>query len=108
MSDNKPTMSVSVYDGKVVQHFPHALEWLALEADESVRLGYTLIERGWEARPELKPLDDNKKHDLVERHRRTLTKRLEVVLNSLREKKTMSNRTVAKQLVQLMLNEVFS
>ena len=101
------TMQVSVFEKKVVQHFPHPLEYLALEADEAVRLGYTLIERGWEARPELKPLDGNKKHDLVERHRRTLTNRIALHFNTLRERKKMSNRELAEHVVELMIKEVF-
>lgn len=101
------TMKVSVHDQKVIQHFPHALEWIALTGEEAIRLGMTLIDRAYEARGDLKPADGAVKHELVERHRRTLTKRLEVVLNSTREKKTTSNRELARQVVELMLKAVF-
>ncbi len=48
------------------------------------------------------------KEELVQRHRKTLLDRLSVVLNSQREKKTISNRSLAMQLVDIMSREVFS
>lgn len=48
------------------------------------------------------------KAELVQRHRKTLLDRISVVLNSQREKKTISNRSLAMQLVDIMSKEVFS
>ena len=48
------------------------------------------------------------KEELVQRHRKTLLDRISVVLNSQREKKTISNRSLAQQLVDIMSKEVFS
>lgn len=48
------------------------------------------------------------KAELVQRHRKTLLDRISVVLNSQREKKTISNRSLAQQLVDIMSKEVFS
>jgi hypothetical protein len=48
------------------------------------------------------------KAELVQRHRKTLMDRITVVLNSQREKKTISNRSLAMQLVDIMSKEVFS
>lgn len=101
-------MLVSVHDRKVVQHFPHPLEYLALEADEAIRLGMTLIDRAYDARGDLKPADGAVKHELIERHRKTLTKRLEVMLNTLRENKRYSTPELSKQLVEACLKEVFA
>lgn len=101
------TMKVSTFDRKVIQHFPHPLEWIALEGEEAIALGMCLMDRAYEARPDLKPVDNNKKHEFIERHRKTLTRRLEVILNSTREKKTTSNAKLAKELVEVMLREVF-
>lgn len=47
------------------------------------------------------------KEELVQRHRKTLLDRIGVVLNSQREKKTISNRSLAQQLVDIMSKEVF-
>jgi hypothetical protein len=101
-------LRVSVHDRKVIQHFPHPLEWVALEAEEAVRLGMVLIDRAYEARGDIKPADGAVKHEMIERHRRTLTKRLEVMLNTLREHKRTSTPELAKQLVETCLKEVFS
>lgn len=47
------------------------------------------------------------KAELVARHRATLMDRISIVLNSTREKKTITNRSLARQLVDIMSNEVF-
>lgn len=47
------------------------------------------------------------KEELVQRHRKTLLDRITVMLNSQREKKTISNRSLARQLVDTMSHEVF-
>lgn len=47
------------------------------------------------------------KEELVQRHRKTLMDRIAVVLNSTREKKTINNRSLARQLVDIMSHEVF-
>lgn len=47
------------------------------------------------------------KDELVQRHRKTLLDRITVVLNSTREKKTINNRSLARQLVDIMSHEVF-
>lgn len=47
------------------------------------------------------------KEELVQRHRKTLLDRISVVLNSQREKKTISNRSLSQQLVDIMSKEVF-
>jgi hypothetical protein len=47
------------------------------------------------------------KAELVARHRATLLDRISVVLNSTREKKTISNRSLARQLVDIVSHEVF-
>lgn len=48
------------------------------------------------------------KEELVQRHRKTLLDRLTVMLNSSREKKTISNRSLAQLMVDAMSREVFS
>ena len=48
------------------------------------------------------------KQELIERHRKTLTDRLHVVLNSTRERKTTSNRSLARKIVDICMSEIFS
>jgi hypothetical protein len=50
----------------------------------------------YEQRGELKPAGGAVKHELIERHRRTLTRRLELVLNSRRERKKTSNAQLSR------------
>jgi hypothetical protein len=48
------------------------------------------------------------KAELIERHRSKLVDRLGVVFNSMREKKTTSNRQLAKQVVDICMHEIFT
>lgn len=122
--------AVSVHGQQVVQHFSEPREFVAftgvepviigtqmlcraIEADASngkyvIDLCMAVIDFAYELRGDLKPAGGAVKHELIERHRRTLTRRLELVLNSQREKKTKSNAQLGKELVEIMLREVFS
>lgn len=85
----------------------------AMEADDQVcakviEMALALVDAAYETRADLKPAGGAVKHELVERHRRTLTRRLEVIMNSTREKRTTSNHQLAKELVEVMLKEVFA
>lgn len=121
---------VSIYDGHVVLHFPVATEHavyaplgaisdaakmilMAVQADKTqaamaLRIVEHIADEVYEIRGDLKPAGGAMKHEIIERHRRTLTRRLEVVLNSQREKKTKSNHKLAVDLVNICLHAVFS
>lgn len=48
------------------------------------------------------------KEELIARHRSKLRERMRVVLNSQREKRTISNAELARKLVDICMSEVFS
>lgn len=122
--------AVTVHDGQVVLHFERPIEYavynpvgaiadatkmiaFAVEADRGVaqlaiNAAMFLVDHVYETRGDMKPAGSAIKHELVERHRRTLTNRLTVVLNSQRENKVKKNAKLAKELVDMMLREVFS
>lgn len=124
------SVAVTVHDRQVVLHLSEPREFIALTGDEPVIVGtqmlssaviadpstggavidfaMTLIDLVYETRGDLKPAGGAVKHELIERHRATLTKRLEIVMNSTREKKTVNNRSLARQLVDIALAEVFA
>jgi hypothetical protein len=121
---------VSVHDGMVVLHLPKPVEYAvypplgaigdgakmivaAAEADKAcaqlaINVALQLVDLIYEARGDMKPVGGAAKHELIERHRRTLTRRLEVTLNSLREKKTTSNAKLAQSLMDVVLHEIFT
>lgn len=85
----------------------------AMEADQSVapkviEMAMAIIDAAYEMRGDLKPAGGAVKHELIERHRRTLTRRLEVILNSRREAKKTTNAQLAKELTDVLLHEVFA
>lgn len=124
------SVQISVHGNQVVQHFNAPREYVALTGIEPVVIGTQLLCRAMEAndetapkvielamavmdyayelRGDLKPAGGSVRHELIERHRKTLAQRLTIVMNSQREKKTISNRSLARQLVDIMLTEVFS
>ncbi len=78
-----------------------------LSASDALALSTLIADLAFEAETSLKPAGDVLKAELVDRHRVTLINRLTVMLNSTREKKTTSNRGLAKQIVDICLAEVF-
>lgn len=124
------SIAVTVHGNQAVLHFSEPREYVALTGPEPIQIGarmfvaaveanrdvaqaaiagaMAVIDGIYEMRGDIKPAGGAVKHELIERHRATLTKRLEVVMNSLREKKTTSNHGLAKQLVDIMLAEVFA
>jgi hypothetical protein len=79
-----------------------------LSASDALAMSTLLADLAFEAETSLKPAGDVVKAELMERHRTKLIDRLQVVLNSTREKRTTSNRQLAKQVVDICMAEVFS
>lgn len=79
-----------------------------LSAGDALTFSALVADLAFEAETSLKPAGSAIKAELIERHRVKLLDRLTVVLNSTRERKTISNRQLAKKLVDIMLSEIFS
>lgn len=124
----KLSMAVTAHDGQAVVHFSEPREFVGLMPNEAVAIGtrmlltaveadraigqtvidmcMSLVDAVYELRGDLKPAGSAMKHELMERHRRTLTKRLEVVLNSMRERRKVSNFQLSKELVEICIKEI--
>lgn len=89
---------------KVPAYTPNFL----LSASDALAFSTLLADLAFEAETSLKPAGDVVKAELMDRHRTKLVDRLTVMLNSARERKTTSNRGLAKQIVDVMMSEVFS
>lgn len=79
-----------------------------LSASDALQFSTLLADLAFEAETGLKAAGPALKAELMDRHRTTLINRLSVMLNSMREKKTTTNRGLAKQMVDAMMAEVFS
>ena len=79
-----------------------------LSASDALQFSTLLADLAFEAETGLKAAGPALKAELMDRHRTTLVNRLTVMLNSTREKKTTTNRGLAKQMVDAMMAEVFS
>jgi hypothetical protein len=127
-----PPLSVAVteHDGQVVLHFSEPREFVGLMPNEAAAIGMqmlvaavqadssygqqaidlamSLVDLVYELRGDLKPAGGAMKHELMERHRRILTRRVEVMLNSLRERRKVSNFQLSKELVEVAIKEILT
>jgi hypothetical protein len=124
------TVAVTVHGQQAVLHFSEPREFTVFNAQEALMIGsrfmvaaveasddsaqaaiaaaMAVIDGIYDLRGDIKPAGGAVKHELIERHRLKLSQRLAVMLNSLREKKTVNNQALAKQMVEAMLKEVFA
>lgn len=86
---------------------PALTDNMAMDPETALLASQTLADMAFEADSGLK-LPEAVKKALVERHRAKLLPRLTVMLNSLREKKTVSNAQLAQQMLDVACHEIFT
>ncbi len=62
----------------------------------------------FEADSGLKPVGETLKASLVKQHREKLEPRLTIMLNSQRENRTLGNKALARQVMDVIFSEIFS
>lgn len=77
-----------------------------LSAGDALTMSSLIADLAFEAEAGLR-MPEARKKELVDRHRATLLQRITVMLNSTREKKTISNKKLAQQIVDVLSHEVF-
>jgi hypothetical protein len=105
--DGKTNMVVEMRDGKVILHFEKPMKDVIFDPQNAIDIACAITDAAFECRDGVKPVSDTLKAELVERHRRTLTNRAELILSSKREDRTMSHRKLAQELIEIFLKEVF-
>jgi hypothetical protein len=78
-----------------------------LSASDALALSTLLADLAYEIETTLKPVGSALKAELIEKHRIKITKRIELMLNSTRFKKTVSNSVLAKKMTDVSLKDVF-
>jgi hypothetical protein len=81
---------------------------MLLPAAEALRFSMLLADLAFEADTGLKAAGPALKAELIERQRAKLVDRLVVVFNSQREKRTISNRSLARSVLDIVFSEVYS
>lgn len=79
-----------------------------MSAADALRFSVLLADLAFEQDTSLKPAGPALKAELVDRHRKKLTDRFALMLNSLRERKTVPNRKLARDLVDTALTDIFT
>ena len=77
-------------------------------ASEALRAGQAIIDLAFEADTGLKPVGPAAKAELISRHRLILISRIETMLNSLRDKRTLKTHDLSVNIVDVCLKEIFS
>ena len=108
MSVENTNMVVDMQDGKVILHFEKPMKDVIFDPENCINVACAMTDAAFECRDGVKPASDTLKAELIERHKRTLINRLELVMRSKREEKLLSHRKLAQELVEICLNEVFS
>ena len=108
---------VVMRDGKVLLLFSRRVEGelrraetdnMSLDPEAALMMAELLTAMAFEADSGLKPVGPALKASLVEKHRHKLLPRTTLMLNDLREKRTVSNRQLATQILDVFCAEVFS
>ena len=128
--DKPLSVAVTNHDGQVILHLSEPREYIPMsgigpahvaakmmlatvradvsQGHRTVDMCLAAVDAIYDEFPLLKGVDWNSKKEMIDRHRRTLIKRLEVVLNSTREKRTVGNARLAQELVEICLKEVLT
>lgn len=108
MSAQSPVqVAVRSEGGKVILKFDSDINYLEMEPENCLLITEAMATAAFEARDGMKPVGPALKAEIVERHRMTLTQRVALMLNTLRDDRTKSNGQVARDIVDVMLAEVF-
>src|SRR5512135_556408 len=77
-------------------------------AEQALAAGEAIIDMAFEADTGLKPVGPAAKAELVNKQRKLLVPRVALMLNSLREKRTLGNEALAREIVDTVFSEIFS
>ena len=106
--DNAVHLLFSRTNSDSVGPVPALTDNMLIDPETAMLAAGLMAEMAFEADPGLKPIGPKLKASLIETHRAKLIPRLKVVLNSLREKKTVSNEQLGIQLLDIFCHEVFT
>ena len=108
-------IGVAVVNGKVVLKFfregtteSRNVQQIELDHQNAIDIARGMTDAAWELRDGVKPVGDSLKAELIERHRDTLRPRLNIMLNSTRENKTVTNGKLAMSIIDVIFSEIFS
>lgn len=114
---NDLEMQIVAREGKVMLLFsirrsgelvPAKTDHMLLPPQAAMQAAELLANLAFEADTSLKPVGPALKAELVQRHRDKLIPRLSLMLNSLRENRTVSNGQLATQIMDAVCSEIFS
>jgi S-adenosylmethionine synthetase len=112
MSDGSTTVAVGVEKGRAVLRFPKPIEFAAFDSANAMQVAEALSRAAYEAHHGKAPPDDvsivaeRVKQRVTQEVRDRMVTRINLILISQREKKTVSNGHLAMELVDRILSDV--
>ena len=108
IADDSMDVAVGVFDDKVVLKFPHPIEHIALDGQNSIDIARAMTDAAMELRDGVKPVGDTLKAELIDRHRDTLIPRINMLLGTQRENRVITNGRLSMQIIDIVFSEIFS
>ena len=114
---NDLEMQVVAKDGKVLLLFSENRDGnrvaahtthMMLPPDVAIAAAEVISACAFEADTSLKPVGPALKASLVQKHREKLVPRISLMLNSMRDKRTVTNGQLAMQIMDAVSSEIFS
>jgi hypothetical protein len=103
----EPTTIAVKREGEfIVLKFSRNVDYIEMAEQNAKDIACAITDAAFEGG--VKPANDSIKAALTERHFHVLVPRLTLVLNTLREKKRLSNGQLAMKVVEVCLNEIFT
>jgi hypothetical protein len=112
MSDGASQIAIGVEKGRAVMRFPEPKVWIAFDGQNAQQVAEALARAAYEAHYGRPPPDDRSfiagqvKARVTGQIRDQMVTRINLILHSLREKKTVSNGMLAMELVDRILSDV--
>lgn len=101
-------VGVGILNNKVVLKFHEPVEAIEFDAQNCIDIAMAMTDAAYELKNGVKPVGDTLKADLIERHRDTLIPRVNMIMNSTREKKTVTNGRLSMTIIDTVFSEIFS
>jgi hypothetical protein len=87
---------------------PAMTDNMRLDPETALVAAQAMTDMAFEADSSIKPIGPALKASMIEKHRSVLIPRISMMLNNLREKKTITNEQLAIQIMDRFCAEVFS
>lgn len=112
MTDSKVEMVLDIREGKVIQRFKDEMREIVYDPENALAVAMHMADLAGEIQGGDKTIPGVTagkalKDELIERHRMTLTRRVALVMGSIRKDVKRTDGQAAQEIVDIVLKEIF-